>query len=264
MIPVGLPYDSLRLVYPLPNPTTGELRDVIIERLERRLDWRDPETNQTHYKRVVPELNNTEIPWPPQDDPVFNDHEGDTLRIVVERETFQGQALPLLGLPMPPTVIDELRNKYSKLSNRRLKDVEYMAKIEEREEMARKKKLNMMVAMRTPLQELQAIRAENKRNELSARYTDEDVESTDRRYLDIRDGKPWTQKATYDAKQTWKQDWQREQQAARREGRAAKKPQKNPQKLEPLDNAFLERLGAMMEEQGLDGPTKATKLAATA
>lgn len=243
----------------MPHPVTGEERDVIIENLVQKVDWYDESTNTTHYKRVVPELDDYEIPSPQNDEPMYNDHEDDTLRISAEHVTFEGQAIPLLTPPMPNSVIDELRNKYSRLSHRRLKDPEYLEKLRGREEANERKKLEMLVAMRTPLQELHALHAAQK-------PATEDAGDTEigKKYLDIREDKPWTRKHTYDAKKAWKKAWNEEQEAAKAEGRKAKKPPKDPRKQEPFDEGFLEQLGALMVERGLHGSSKASKTPAMA
>lgn len=83
------------------------------------------------WQRYV-EPQNVRIPWPAVDEPEYKDEDVDTLRIQVEDKSF----LPtLLRPPMPPSVIDELRNKFSKFRDRH--DDDYIAKkIKEDEEVA--------------------------------------------------------------------------------------------------------------------------------
>jgi len=147
-----IPLESVQLVYPLPDPVTGIPRDVVIERLihiNSRFDKMKREW--TVGDRLVPGTN-TLIPWPPTADPTYDDFEGDTLRITVEEQTFRPC---LMTPPMPVTIIDELRNKYSRFRTRHTwqyveqKELE-AAKLEKRKELVR--------GMRTPLQELAEVR----------------------------------------------------------------------------------------------------------
>ncbi len=131
----AIPISAIRLVHPLADPKTGVVRDVIIRELKPMGITRDRPTRETFFQRVVPGLN-VEIPWPEEPPSTDVDHPGDTLRIEVEDRTF----IPtLLRPPMPESVIDELRNKYSKFRTRHTP--EYVAKIEaaEAEKKLRKK-----------------------------------------------------------------------------------------------------------------------------
>jgi len=126
-----LPYSSVQLVYPLPDPITSIPRDVLLRRLIKRDAYFDIYKNETVWTRYV-EPQNIRIPWPAVEEPEHKDEDVDTLRIQVEDKSF----LPtLLRPPMPPSVIDELRNKFSKYRDRH--DVEYVAKkVKEDEEAA--------------------------------------------------------------------------------------------------------------------------------
>lgn len=151
------PIQAVRLVHPLKNPVTGELRDVVINELVARNYYKDKATGRETWSRVVPGLN-IEIPWPKAFEEAeklnlegtFDDHACDTLRIDVEEKTF---VPTLLRPPMPAEVIDELRNRYSKFRTRHTD--EYIAKkeAEEAEKAARRKSIK---TMGTPLQELNA------------------------------------------------------------------------------------------------------------
>lgn len=158
------PINAIRLVHPLKDPVTGEIRDVVINELVARNYYKDKATGRETWTRVVPGLN-IEIPWPRAFEDAekqnlegaFDDHACDTLRIDAEEKTF---VPTLLHPPMPSEVIDELRNRYSKFRTRHTD--EYVAKkeAEEAEKIARRKSIQ---TMRTPLQELNAkIRAERK------------------------------------------------------------------------------------------------------
>lgn len=158
------PIHAIRLVHPLKDPVSGEIRDVVINELVARNYYKDKATGRETWSRVVPGLN-IEIPWPKAFEDAekqnlegtFEDHACDTLRIDVEEKTF---VPTLLRPPMPTEVIDELRNRYSKFRTRH--EDEYVAKkeAEEAEKAARKKSIK---TMRTPVQELNAkIKAERK------------------------------------------------------------------------------------------------------
>ncbi|KAK7748037.1 hypothetical protein SLS53_001289 [Cytospora paraplurivora] len=159
-----VPFQAIRLVYPLKDPATGKVRDVLINELVARNYYKDKVTGRESWSRVVPGLN-IEIPWPKafedaqrQDmEGTFDDHECDTLRIDVEEKSF---VPTLLRPPMPSEVIDELRNRYSKFRTRH--EPAYIAKkeAEELEKVARRK---MLKTMRTPLQELNAKIKEEKK-----------------------------------------------------------------------------------------------------
>lgn len=138
---------SIRLVYPLTDTETGETRDVIVKKLVNTSFFHNKETKRTSWKRMIPGLN-VVVPWPKQDPVEKKEYDIDTLRIDVETRTFMPT---LLRPPMPMSVIDELRNKYSKFRSRH--DPEYIeAKMQEdRDAEARKKQMEQM---RTPLKEI--------------------------------------------------------------------------------------------------------------
>ncbi|KAL1996965.1 hypothetical protein VTN49DRAFT_7830 [Thermomyces lanuginosus] len=106
-----IPIDDVRLVVPLEDPATGTVRDVIVEKvtaggpfIERPYGSRIPK----HTRYIAGE--NIEIPWP-ADKPNFKDEEWDTLRMEVETPTW----VPSLQYaPFESSILDELRNKYSK------------------------------------------------------------------------------------------------------------------------------------------------------
>lgn len=151
-----IPIEDVRLVYPLPDEETGTMQDVVIERLERVDEQWDPVKREyDEGQRAIPETN-TLIPWPEKIDPKEEDKPDDTLRINVEEETFRPM---LMSPPMPMTVIDELRNKYSKFRTRH--DWEYVQKKEAEDARAEKRK-GLGKTMRTPLQELADMRAKQK------------------------------------------------------------------------------------------------------
>lgn len=153
---------DVRLVYPLPNPDTGVVRDVVIKELAKVVV---PKNRARPFgpkleKRYIAGLEPREyIPFPEEPQPEYVDHDDDTLRIQVDEWTWTPT---LLGPPMPGTVIDELRNKYSVFRDRH--DDEYIqkkeARLARREEWERRKAEMML----TPLQEFhRKQRAEKKK-----------------------------------------------------------------------------------------------------
>jgi large subunit ribosomal protein L24 len=159
--PRHLPAEHVKLVYPLPDPKTGMPRDVVIERLEKvqleptRADYeRDPEPRKEF--RAIPGVR-TIIPWPDVPaDQEDEDNPDDTPRITVDEVTFRPY---LLYPPMPTSVIDELRNKYSKFRTRHTWEYEQKLEAEEQRE---ERRSQLGKTMRTPLQELAELRARQK------------------------------------------------------------------------------------------------------
>lgn len=143
--PVSL--SQLRLVHRMKS------KDVIVKQVVRYA-CRGPEGYV--LQRKIAGLR-TVIPWPkepkekePEDQP------DDTLRIDVETKTF---VPTLLTPPMPRSVIDELRNKYSAFRTRH--DPEYIAAKMEEDRLKEEKK-KMVETMRTPRQELLAEKRKKK------------------------------------------------------------------------------------------------------
>ena len=159
-----MPLHYVKLVYPLPDPKTGRVRDVIIDRLEPVHVKGKAGASQVvgHKKgaaRAIPGVN-TIIPWPPKvpfskpkEEEEFDD---DTPRITVDEKTFRPY---LLYPPMPMSVVDELRNKYSRFRTRH--DWDFVQKKEAEDEREEKRK-QLGKTMRTPLQELAELRARQK------------------------------------------------------------------------------------------------------
>ena len=106
-----LPLSSVRLVYALEDAKTGTLRDHVIEALTRGRNF----VKDSEYRYVAGANPRIEIPWPEKEPEVHEDHDIDTLRIEVEDRTWVPS---LIRPPMPLSVIDELRNKYSKFRDR--------------------------------------------------------------------------------------------------------------------------------------------------
>ena len=143
-----VPIEHVKLVYPLPDPETGVPRDTIIDRLVMvNRQWNKDKRKWELGDRLIPGTR-TIIPWPEKAEREYEDNEEDTLRITVEEQTFRPF---LLHPPMPTSVIDELRGKYSVYRTRH--DWDYVRKKELEEEKLEKRK-QLGRTMRTPLQEL--------------------------------------------------------------------------------------------------------------
>jgi large subunit ribosomal protein L24 len=142
-----VPLASVRLVYPLTDTETGETRDVIVKKLVNTAIFHSKALGRAFWKRTIPGLN-VVVPWPKLPEAEKKDYDCDTLRLDVETRTF---VPTLLRPPMPESIIDELRNKYSKFRTRH--DPEYIeAKMQEDREAEEQKK--RIAEMRTPLKDV--------------------------------------------------------------------------------------------------------------
>lgn len=164
-----IPISSIRLVHPIKDPSSGVTRDVIINQLVHGGFLHDRVSGKRRWSRIVPGLN-VSIPWPKKEEPELKDHSCDTLRIDVEEKTF---VPTLLRPPMPESVIDELRNRYSRFRTRH--DPEYIARLEA-EEQAKEDRKKLMESMRTPLQEYHRAQREAKKKKGKPRLTLEMLE----------------------------------------------------------------------------------------
>lgn len=112
-----IPIDDVRLVVALEDSVTGNLRDVLVEHVyggEPFLERPYGSTTPRHTRYIAGE--NIEIPWPAEDKaPQFRDEPWDTLRMEVETPTWVPS---LLHPPFESSILDELRNKYSKYRTR--------------------------------------------------------------------------------------------------------------------------------------------------
>ncbi|KXT10040.1 hypothetical protein AC579_8657 [Pseudocercospora musae] len=151
--------EDVRLVFPLPDPKTGAPRDAVIDKLVEIPGGR----------RAIAGAN-TIIPWPHRDTSRdYTDYDDDTVRMIVEERTFRPN---LISPPMPLSVIDELRGRYSRFRTRH--EYEYVQKKEAQDakEEARK---GLIKTMRTPLQELAELRERKKKEEGERELTDEQL-----------------------------------------------------------------------------------------
>jgi large subunit ribosomal protein L24 len=154
--PMPLPVSSIRLVYPITNPETGVTKDTIINELvsvEANMQSDNMDFNRFTYgnkwDRLVPTLNQV-IPWPVTQGPELVTREGDSIREQVEERTF---FYGLGAAPMPASVLDELRNKYSKF---RTRHEPWYVEAKEAEAAAKSKRSDLLKSMQMPIQELHA------------------------------------------------------------------------------------------------------------
>jgi large subunit ribosomal protein L24 len=115
-------FDDVRHVIPLEDTETGKLQNVLVQHAYAAGPYheRAAHSKLPRYSRYVAGLD-IEIPWPKEEEPAITDGDMDTPRMEVETSTF---VATLSQPPMPSTVIDELRNKYSKFRTRH--DPEYL------------------------------------------------------------------------------------------------------------------------------------------
>ncbi|APA12516.1 hypothetical protein SS1G_03866 [Sclerotinia sclerotiorum 1980 UF-70] len=150
-LPQGISLKNVKLVFPYTDPITGLTRDVIAKKLAHHKMFRDRHAQTVKWQRIIPgagDRPNIIIPWPKAEPREKKDYDCDTLRMEVEEKTF---VPTLLTPPMPASVIDELRNKYSVFRTRH--DPEYVErKLEEDRQNEAKK--TTIASMRTPLKEL--------------------------------------------------------------------------------------------------------------
>ncbi|KAL9097256.1 MAG: hypothetical protein Q9165_000683 [Trypethelium subeluteriae] len=135
VLPGPVPVKNIRLVHAYLDPETHIQRDIVVEEVAIAAYWRDEYTGKVTFERQIVGLPSNEpteegrkrpdwerIPWPKEEEEQEKeDHDSDTLRITVDQPTFVPS---LLRPPMPPSVLDELRNKYSKFRTRH--DPEYI------------------------------------------------------------------------------------------------------------------------------------------
>lgn len=121
--PMPIPIDNVRHVIALEDKDQpGSTRDYIIQHAYGGPPFyeRPPGSETPRYSRYISGLG-LEIPWPKEELPQIKDGQWDTLRVEVDTQTW----VPTLdNPPFPSTIIDELRNKYSKFRSRH--DPEYV------------------------------------------------------------------------------------------------------------------------------------------
>lgn len=147
-----IPWDELKLVFPLRDQTTGHFEDVVLDKVDlRNAGWVEHRNGHREYiqgQRFLPGTK-TPLPWPKlEEKPKPEGFDDDTLRISVDDITHRPY---LLQPPMPMSVIDELRNKYSIFRSRH--EPEYIAQ-KEAQDRAAQHKQNLARLVSTPLAEL--------------------------------------------------------------------------------------------------------------
>lgn len=152
-----VPISAVRLVHPIHDEATNTTRDVVIRELRPQGVSYDKPTRRVSWSRVVPGAN-IEIPWPRVQPPRHTDHAFDTLRIDVEERSF---VPTLLRPPIPETAIDELRGRYSKFRTRHTD--EYVAQKEAEAAAKKAARRGAAEAMKTPLQEFNRRRRDERR-----------------------------------------------------------------------------------------------------
>jgi large subunit ribosomal protein L24 len=147
-------YNDVRLVVPVLDPATNTLKDTIVANIEMSRIFHDKREGKKLWTRYI-KGTRTEIPWPEKKEPEHFDQIGDTRIMDVETRTY---VPTLLKPPFPLSVIDELRNKYSKFRTRH--EPWYIAKVEAAEKEKAEKEGRKIL---TPLQLLnKKIREEKK------------------------------------------------------------------------------------------------------
>lgn len=170
-----IPLSWIRLVALL-QTASGAKEDVLCEKVHATRPFFDKHSTGfkgakiTYHRYILHEGERIPIPWPETPPKEHKETPSDTLRMEVEQKSF----IPtLLRPPMPGTVIDELRNKYSIFRTRH--DPEYIAaKMKEDEEKEEKKKL--IEKMRTPLKEINRLERKMKRAKGKGKLTEEMLE----------------------------------------------------------------------------------------
>lgn len=147
-----IPWDELKLVYPLRDQTTGNFEDVVLDKVDLRVaGWVEHKNGLRKYamgQRFLPGTK-TPLPWPAVEDPQKPEgYDDDTLRISVDETTHRPY---LLQPPMPMSIIDELRNKYSIFRSRH--EPAYIAQ-KQAQDRAAQHKQNLARLVSTPLAEL--------------------------------------------------------------------------------------------------------------
>lgn len=150
-----IPLSAVRLVYPLPNPELGSLRDVIIADLRRSSNGeRSLGYGGRYVAGTEPRIY---IPFPEKPIEENTEHEIDTLRIEVEEKTWTPT---LFQPPMPTSIIDELRNKYSIFRDRH--DEGYIRKRDRLAAELENERSEKEELMLTPLEEYHRMRVMEK------------------------------------------------------------------------------------------------------
>ena len=153
----------VRLVHAMTDPETGVTRDVIVKKLVNGNVWFDRHAGTQRWQRYIAGLN-VPVPWPKKEPKKQAEHDIDTPRLEVESRTW---VPTLLRPPMPPSVIDELRNKYSKFRDRHDDDYIRAKMLEDEKEGARA----TSESMSTPLREAKRRERQEKKSKGKPKLT---------------------------------------------------------------------------------------------
>lgn len=155
--PMFIPFQNVKLVYPIPDAKSGVPKDTIIERMEPvGREWDRHKREWTEGQRLISGTD-TVIPWPVEVEGEWDTYENDTTVDLIDAVTFSPT---LLKAPMPLSVIDELRGKYSRFRTRY--DWETKEKVTAKADKEEHRK-ELIKTMRTPLQQLAELRAQQKK-----------------------------------------------------------------------------------------------------
>ena len=144
-----LPLSAVRLVIPFPHSETRTLRDAVITEVKlKRVGLNELKGDEPPSRFIAGLSPAIRIPYPEKAPEEFDDNDCDTLRIEVEQKTW---VPTLINAPMPFSIVDELRNKYSKFRDRH--DPSWVAK-KMREDEEAKERQRSVKKMMTPLKEL--------------------------------------------------------------------------------------------------------------
>jgi large subunit ribosomal protein L24 len=147
-------YNDVRLVFPLPDPVTGALKDTIVANITMSKVFHDRREGEKRWTRYIAGTG-IKIPWPAKEEKEYIDQPADTRIMDVEMKTYVPS---LLKPPFPGSVVDELRNKYSKFRIRH--EPEFVKKIQAQEKKRQEKEA---VSVRTPVQELNRLQRMEKK-----------------------------------------------------------------------------------------------------
>jgi large subunit ribosomal protein L24 len=162
-----IPFSSVRLVVTLTNKETGVREDFICKEVHKDGSRRYINMPDGSVLDLTGQKKKRKTPGAPGSG---EDTPADTFRMELEQKTF---VPTLLRPPMPGSVIDELRNKYSVFRTRH--DPEYIAaKMKEDEEKEEKKKL--IKKMRTPLNEINRLERKMRKAKGKGKLTDRMLE----------------------------------------------------------------------------------------
>ncbi|RJE23721.1 KOW motif domain protein [Aspergillus sclerotialis] len=156
--PAPISIDDIRLVVPLSNP----VKDVLVMHMYGGGPFLDREygtDTPAHTRYVAGE--DIEIPWPNPEAQNHQDKESDTLRLDVETLTWVPS---LRKQPFPSSVLDELRNKYSKYRTRHDPNYVKEKKLEEY-----KQEYLQSMSLLTPEGEHRAIQQAKKANSMKGK-----------------------------------------------------------------------------------------------